>query len=1044
MYTHLDGPHSRVKVGQFKIGRIAEERKPHLTNSVLADSWVSDLDWARRESIVSFAGFPLMVEDRVEGVIAAFARRPLADNDFQALGSIAGSLALFIGRKRMEAALLESEEWTRLLLDSAAEAICGVDIHGNCTLVNRAGLVLLGYEKAEDLLGLKMHDATHHTRNDGHVYPASECPMQIAYRNGQGSHSDQEVFWRKDGTSFPVEYWSYPVRKSGQIVGAVVTFIDISARKRAEEEQRKLVSLVENSDDFIAIASPAETILYLNEGGQKLIGLDHLEQIIGQPIASFHSETAWAEIVKSLPTLLETGRLQMETQLRHRKTGTPIDVLLSAFLLRKPETNEILCTATIMRDISARKRTEQALISSEERFRIAAENGGDMTLEWDLDTRQLGIFGLSSKLGGRPAPQTFEAWKGMVHPDDLPRLLDGMERHIQSGERYVAEYRVLGEQDDIYHYSLRGQVIRHAGNAAGKFIALVSDITENKKSEAAIAQLAAIVQSSEDAIIGADLAGTITSWNSGAEKLLGFTPADALGQHISIVLPQGNRAGDILDASGNGHVSRMDQTFVQSKSRAQLPVSLTLSPIRNSAGEVTGVAAIARDIAARMRAEMELAYQARHDHLTGLPNRLLLADRLEASIARAARGGLKSAVIYLDLDGFKLVNDTLGHEAGDELLKQVTDRLRGCIRDPDTLARMGGDEFMLVINEVPDGHAALAIAERLSAALRKPLSLDGRDFYATASIGIALYPDNGTDVSSLRRNANAAMYQAKRAGKDRILFFTPAMRATFLERFELEADLRSAIDHRQLVVHYQPIFDAADRRQTAFEALVRWDHPAHGLVPPGKFIPVAEETGLIARLGALVLQQACRNCRDWQPHLANNVRVAVNVSAIEFAKPGFVDSVLALLDQTGLPGDLLELELTESTLMRDLEESARKMFGLRDRGVRISIDDFGTGYSSLGYLARLPIDTLKIDRSFVAELGLNTTALSLIEGMISLAHSIGKRVIVEGVETEWQLATLRNLGCNEVQGFLLGRPAALPDFSTGLAEPVELIESGVL
>jgi EAL domain-containing protein (putative c-di-GMP-specific phosphodiesterase class I) len=284
------------------------------------------------------------------------------------------------------------------------------------------------------------------------------------------------------------------------------------------------------------------------------------------------------------------------------------------------------------------------------------------------------------------------------------------------------------------------------------------------------------------------------------------------------------------------------------------------------------------------------------------------------------------------------------------------------------------------------------------------------------------------------------MYQAKRAGKDRILFFTPAMRATFLERFELEADLRHALDQGELIVHYQPIFEAADCRQTAFEALARWNHPVRGSIPPGKFIPVAEETGLIDRLGAFVLKEACFECRNWQRHGLQSVRVAVNVSALEFARTGFVESVLALLDETGLNGNLLELELTESTLMRDLDESVRKMSGLRERGVRISIDDFGTGYSSLGYLARLPIDTLKIDRSFVAELGVNQTALSLIDGMISLAHSIGKRVIVEGVETDWQLTTLRDLGCDEVQGFLLGRPAALPDFAARLEDSSQMLE----
>jgi diguanylate cyclase (GGDEF)-like protein/PAS domain S-box-containing protein len=1034
IYTHLDGPHSRLPVGQCQIGRIAQEAKPYLTNSILDDSlsgsWLGDAAWARREAMVAFAGYPVMIEDQVEGVIAVFARRPLPEAATQVLGSLAGGLALFIGRKRVEAALMDSEERVRLLLDFAAEAICGVDTQGACTLVNRAGLALLGFNRPEDLLGREMHSTLHHSHADGSPYPAADCPMQIAFASGLGSHADNEVFWRADGTSFPVEYWSHPVIKAGKIVGSVVTFVDISARKRAEEEQRKLASLVENSDDFICIASPAGKVLYLNGAGAGMIGLENPQQILGHHISELHPDSAWAILEKGVQALTETGHQQEETQLRHWETGALIDVLLSAFLLRKPDTGEILCLAAIMRNITRRKRAEQALRASEERFRIAAENASDMTFEWDLATGEVQVFGANAdRFGDRPAPRSFEAWKSLVHPDDLAPLLAELGRYIESGERFVGEYRVLGGNGRVYHYSLRGQAIRNPAGEPCKWIGLASDITEDTRTEEAIAQLAAIVQSSEDAIIGADLSGIMTTWNGGAEKLLGYTPAEALGAPISIVLPQGDRAGDILDPSINGHVSRFDQTLVRLKSRETLPVSLTLSPIRNPTGEVTGVAAIARDISARVRAEKDLAHQARHDHLTGLGNRLLLADRLDASIARAALSGRKTAVIYLDLDGFKLVNDTLGHEAGDDLLKQVTDRLEAGIREPDTLARMGGDEFMLVINEVPDSQTALTVANRLAAALRKPLSVAGHQLCVTASMGIGIYPEDGIDVSTLRRNADAAMYQAKRAGKDQILFFTPAMRATFLERFELEADLRQALERGDLALHYQPIFEAAQCRQTAFEALARWFHPTRGYIPPGKFIPVAEETGLISKLGAWALKQACFDCRNWQRQGLDSIRVAANVSALEFAGASFVEGVLALLDETGLRGDLLELELTETTLMRDLDASVLKMSALRKRGVRISIDDFGTGYSSLGYLARLPIDTLKIDRSFVAELSVNSTALSLIEGMITLAHNIGKRVIVEGVETDWQLTTLRDLGCDEVQGFLLGRPAALPNFS---------------
>lgn len=1027
MYTHLDGPHGRVPLGRFKIGRIAEEGKPHLTNTVQEDPWVSDKEWARREGMVAFAGYPLMMGDRVEGVIAAFARHALTDATIQAFSSIAGSLALFIGRNRVATALLESEERARLLLDSTEEAIYGVDHEGNCTFANRACLRMFGYSKLEDLQGRKLHDLLHHTRADGSPYPASECHLLRSFQQGAACHLDGEVMWRVDGSSFPTECWSHPVVKADKVVGAVVTLLDISARKQAEEEQRKLVSLVESSDDFVVIASPEGRVQYLNQGGAKMIGLDSPQEVIGRHISSLHTETAWAQLENTIPIQVATGLYKCETEVKHWKTGAPIDVLLSAFVLRKAETGELLCLAAVMRDITGRKQVEQALRTSEERFRIATENASDFTFEWDLRTGQTEAFGLGAdRLGDQPAPHNVEGWKRMVHPDDLGPLLEAMERHIKSGGRYVGEYRVMGQKGDVFHYSLRGQAIRDASGNPYKWIGLGSDITEHKKAQQAIAQLAAIVQSSEDAIIGTNLSGIVTSWNGGAEKLLGYTAAEAMGVSISILLSQPDRASDILDPSVRGKVSRLDETWLVGKSLETLPVSLTVSPIRDGAGNVTGVAAIARDIRARKHAETELAYQAQHDHLTGLPNRLLVADRLAASIARAECWGRMTAVLYLDLNGFKLVNDTLGHEAGDGLLRQVTERLRACIREPDTLARMGGDEFMLVISEVGDDKAALAVAERVQAALRKPFSIAGRELYLTASIGISMYPRDGADVGALRQNADAAMYQAKRAGKDRIMFFTPAMRATFLERLELETDLRHALDRGELFLQYQPIFEATGGRQTAFEALARWKHPTRGLVTPDKFIPVAEETGLIMRLGAWVLKEACRQCQQWQHWGLDSVRVAVNVSPLEFARAEFAENVLSLLEETGLRGDLLELEVTEGVLMRDLEDSVLKMSRLRERGIRISIDDFGTGYSSLGYLPRMPIDTVKIDRSFVAELDVNATARSIIQGMISLARSIGKRVIVEGVETIEQLSTLRKLGCHEVQGFLLGRPRALP------------------
>jgi diguanylate cyclase (GGDEF)-like protein len=379
----------------------------------------------------------------------------------------------------------------------------------------------------------------------------------------------------------------------------------------------------------------------------------------------------------------------------------------------------------------------------------------------------------------------------------------------------------------------------------------------------------------------------------------------------------------------------------------------------------------------------------------------------------------------VDLDGFKFVNDTLGHEAGDALLQQVAQRLTACVRRGDLLARMGGDEFMMVVNGVIDDQVAMNVAERLRSALRSPFFVAHHELVITASMGISIYPKDGADVSALRRNADAAMYEAKQAGKDRIHFYTPALGAAFQARLEMETDLRRALDREELCLHYQPIWTVANNRQTAYEALARWPHPSLGWVPPNQFIHVAEETGLIIRLGEWVLREACRQCRWWQDHGKPLIRVAVNVSPLQFARTDFVETVLGVLSDTGLTGDLLDLELTESMVMRDIDSAIQKMDKLRQAGIRISVDDFGTGYSSLGYLPKLPLDILKIDRCFVAQIGENDAAVPLIHGMISLAHSIGKRVIVEGVETAGQLEILRNLNCDEVQGFLLGRPARL-------------------
>ena len=429
--------------------------------------------------------------------------------------------------------------------------------------------------------------------------------------------------------------------------------------------------------------------------------------------------------------------------------------------------------------------------------------------------------------------------------------------------------------------------------------------------------------------------------------------------------------------------------------------------------------ALQAEMEERDRAEEKIKYQAYHDSLTGLPNRMLLKDRLDVAQADSRRTGEPLAVMFLDLDRFKLVNDSMGHSSGDELLLGVSDRITGALREGDSLARVGGDEYVLLLPRVSGPERAVEAARRVMQSLRKPWDLNGRDFHVTASIGIAMYPGDGTDSETLMRNADTAMYQAKADGRDRVRRFEAAMDDHVQERVELERDLRRALSLEQFTLHYQPQVDTRSGQVVGMEALVRWQSPERGLVPPNTFIPIAEETGLIWDLGRWVLREACSQVQSWRKAgLLHDIPVAVNVSPRQFHDVGIVDEVRATLAATGLPASQLELEITESTAMRDVEHSVQTLTQLKETGVRVSIDDFGTGYSSLSYLKRFPIDTVKIDRSFVMDIAQDPDDASIVSAIIVLAESLTMNTVAEGVETEEQLAFLRERNCGSFQGFI--------------------------
>lgn len=470
----------------------------------------------------------------------------------------------------------------------------------------------------------------------------------------------------------------------------------------------------------------------------------------------------------------------------------------------------------------------------------------------------------------------------------------------------------------------------------------------------------------------------------------------------------------------------MDAVTVDQNFAVRVSESGTDEIVQLGTGFNAMLSELERRDAAKQTAEAKLQFQAFNDALTGLPNRRLFSDRLTQVLATALRESQILALLYIDLDGFKLVNDSLGHSIGDALLVQVATRLLSRVRRSDTLARLGGDEFTVVLGNLHKKEEAALVAKDLLDALAAPFLVEGHQLTIGASIGISIFPENAQDGADLMQQADSAMYASKRDGRNRATYFTPELGSMVRERLNLENQLRGAIPRGEIHVHYQPEFDVSSNRLVRFEALARWTHPTLGTIPPCKFIPVAEESGLIVGLGAYIMEMACAEAVKWQAISPHPVQVAVNVSTIQFRRDRFVDEVISVLNHTGLKPDLLQLELTETIMLTGVHQAVETMNRLRSLGVGFAIDDFGTGYSCLTYLPALPFDSMKIDRSFVRDLHVKPESRAMVNSLVALAHNIGIRVIVEGVETDEQLELIKTFGGNEIQGYLLGRPTADP------------------
>jgi diguanylate cyclase (GGDEF)-like protein/PAS domain S-box-containing protein len=531
-----------------------------------------------------------------------------------------------------------------------------------------------------------------------------------------------------------------------------------------------------------------------------------------------------------------------------------------------------------------------------------------------------------------------------------------------------------------------------------------------------------------DAVACTDTAGNITFLNVVAEKMTGWPRAEAAGRPLAevfrIVDANNREAARTRPAPGAAQDCAISNDILIRRDGVEISIEDSVSTIHNRLGDETGAVIVFRDVSATRAMALEMIHSAHHDFLTKLPNRVLLNDRVERAIALAGRHGKKVGLLFLDLDGFKHINDSLGHPIGDKLLQSVAGRLLDCVRDSDTVSRQGGDEFVVLLSEIEHADDAVLIATRMLKAVAVAHSICDHELHVTASIGVSVHPDDGPDAETLIKNADTAMYQAKENGRQNFRFFKPSMNVRAVERQSIEESLRRSLEREEFSVHYQPKIDLRTGLITGAEALLRWTHPTRGLVSPAQFIPVAEDCGLILPIGNWVLRAACEQARDWSDAGVRRTPVAVNVSAVEFWDHGFLDGVFEILADTGLDPRLLELELTESVLMRRADSAASILRTLRDSGVQVALDDFGTGYSSLSYLRKLPIDALKIDQSFIREISETGGRSTIVDAVITMAHGLDLRVVAEGVELPEEVAFLREHRCDQAQGYYFSRPVA--------------------
>ena len=981
---------------------------------------------------IDWLAAPLKSGSRTSGVIGVQSYDPArryTEREREILEFVARHVASAIEQKRQEDFLHESEKRYRQMFEGnrAVQLLIDPD-SGRIVDANAAAAEFYGWS-IDELRSMRIWQ------------------INLAGENLVRSELDKAVTRNKSYFTFrhrlansdvrDVEIHSSPVEAGGRtllysIIHDVTERMQTEAALQSSEEKFRMMF---NSASVGIYQSTLDgEIVTANQTMANILGYEHVEDLLKKRLAEdiyFRPEHR-EELLKKFEPLGYNADVEL---LWRKRDGTPVWVQLSCHAIEDAQRGRLLEGFVI--DVTERKLAEQQVLAANAQRKavldaatrvsvIATDAEGIITVFNSGAARMLG-YTPEEVIGKMSVTELHLRQELSAHATDLlaqygERLggFDVLARRAERDGLEEREWTYVRKDGTPVTVLLSVTALRREDGWLTGFLHVANDVTERKQVEAMLRRQSAAMTASMDGIGIVNEQLEFTFVNDALARLYGYPDA-----HSMIALP----LYALYESATNERFTNTILPIVEQRGRWRgeatglrrdgltFPQEISITAIEGG-----GLVVVVRDITERTYAEEQIKHLAYHDALTGLPNRLLFKDRLTVAISHAQREKTKLAVLFLDLDRFKVINDSLGHNIGDHLLQSVAARIQSCLRDSDTVARLGGDEFTLLLPNLAVAEDAAVVAQKILDAIRYPFHVEARELFVSTSIGISLYPDDGGDAEALIKNADTAMYQAKEQGRDNYQLFNAFINAKALQRIALEHGLRKALPNQELSVYYQPIFDFRLNKITGMEALLRWNHPTMGMIPPAVFIPLAEAIGMMVPLGTWAMRTACAQAKEWHDAGFRNLSLAVNLAVCQLTQPDLLERVREILEETGLPSRLLELEITESTAMQNPEGSIKTLYDLKKLGLRISLDDFGTGHSSLSYLKRFPIDTLKVDQSFVRDINNDPDTAAIVTAITAMAHSLRLKVIAEGVEFSEQASFLKRNGCDQMQGYLIKPP----------------------